>query len=129
MGVQTRVLMMVGIVICLASGVSAIQGSATYYDPPYYPSACFPNQQNGDSNVAGASNVLWNNRAACGRRYRVRCTGANNLFPRPCTGATVDVKIVDYCSKCNGTINLSRDAFSKIADLKAGNIRIEYNQI
>ncbi|CAK9176825.1 unnamed protein product [Ilex paraguariensis] len=119
---------MVGIVICLASVVCAIQGTATYYNPPYYPLACIPNQRNGDFKVARASDGLWNNRTACGRRNRVRCTAANNLFPRPYIGATVDVTIVDYCSKCNGTINLSRDAFSIIANLEAGNIWIEYNQ-
>ncbi|CAK9176824.1 unnamed protein product [Ilex paraguariensis] len=91
-------------------------------------SACFPTQRIGGLDVAGASDVLWNNRAACGRRYRVRCIGATNLAPRPCKITTVDVTIIDYCLRCNGTVNLSRDAFSKIANLDAGNIRIKYNQ-
>ncbi|KAG5048424.1 hypothetical protein JHK85_009527 [Glycine max] len=32
---------------------------------------------------------LWDNGAACGRRYRIRCVSGNN---RPCKGGSIDVK-------------------------------------
>jgi expansin (peptidoglycan-binding protein) len=41
----------------------------------------------------------------------------------------VVVKIVDYCPPgCQGTIDLSKEAFSMIANPDAGKIKIEYNQ-
>lgn len=80
--------------------------------------------------IAAASDVIWNNRAACGRRYRVRCLGPTNQgVPQPCRGNGVEVQIVDYCpAGCRGTIDLSQEAFSQIADPNAGKIRIEYTQ-
>ncbi|GMN62801.1 hypothetical protein TIFTF001_031887 [Ficus carica] len=79
--------------ICLSSVAQAAPGTATYYMPPYVPSACFGCQNNGVM-VAAAS--IWNNRAACGRSYRVTCIGSMYQGARPCTGKSV-VKIVDYC--------------------------------
>ncbi|KAG0471852.1 hypothetical protein HPP92_016398 [Vanilla planifolia] len=81
--------------------------------------------------IAAASDAIWDNRAACGRRYRVTCIGATNQVPYPCNGNSVDVTIVDYCPPpgCRATIDLSQEAFSAIANLDAGNIRISYNQI
>ncbi|KAA8535461.1 hypothetical protein F0562_030464 [Nyssa sinensis] len=38
------------------------------------------------------------------------------------------LKSLTYCGRCNGTINLSRDAFSQIADPNAGIVKIKYNQ-
>ncbi|KAK9275309.1 hypothetical protein L1049_022571 [Liquidambar formosana] len=128
MGMQMRVLMMVGMLTCLISVVYAAQGTATYYTPPYVPSSCYGYQNNGVM-IAAASDAIWNNRAACGRMYRVRCTGATNLgVPQPCRGQSIVVKIVDYCPPgCRGTIDLSQEAFSMIADPNAGKINIEYN--
>ena len=38
-------------------------------------------------------------------------------------------KIVDYCQPgCEGTIDLSKQAFSAIAYLSAGRVKIEYTQ-
>lgn len=86
--------------------------------------------QNDGVMIAAASDAIWNNRAACGRRYRVRCIGATNQgVPQPCRGQSVDVKIVDYCPPgCAGTIDLSQEAFAVIANPDAGKIRIEYTQ-
>ncbi|KAF8392957.1 hypothetical protein HHK36_021197 [Tetracentron sinense] len=130
MGSEMRVLMIVGMVISLVSVASAISGTATYYTAPYVPSSCYGYQNNGVM-IAAASDTIWNNRAACGRMYRVRCTGPTNQgVPQPCTGATVTVKVVDYCPSpgCQGTIDLSQEAFSVIANTNAGKIKIEYNQ-
>lgn len=80
--------------------------------------------------IAAASDVLWNNGAVCGRKYRVTCIGAAYPGVQPCkAGTSVVVKVVDYCPKgCRGTIDLSKEAFSAIADPNAGVIRIRYTR-
>ncbi|KAL7237542.1 hypothetical protein ACSBR2_003778 [Camellia fascicularis] len=122
------VMMMVGIVICLATVAHAAQGTATYYGPPYKPSACYGNQGKGVM-IAAASDAI-GGKAACGRKYNVTCTGpTNQVVPCPCTGKSVVVTIVDYCPPgCHGTIELSQDAFTIIADRNAGKVNIEYTQ-
>ncbi|PIA46115.1 hypothetical protein AQUCO_01600409v1 [Aquilegia coerulea] len=124
------VLMVISLVVGLVSVVSAATGTATYYTPPYVPSSCNGYQNDGVM-IAAASDVIWNNRAACGRMYRVRCIGATNQgVPQPCRGNGVTVKIVDYCPPgCAGTIDLSQEAFAIIANPDAGKIMIEYNQV
>ncbi|CAL5341158.1 unnamed protein product [Camellia sinensis] len=125
------VMMMLGIVICLATVAHAAQGTATYYGPPYTrmkPSACYGNQDNGVM-IAAASDAI-GGKAACGRKYKVTCTGPTNQgVPRPCTGKSVVVTIVDYCPPgCQGTIDLSQAAFAMIADRKAGKVNIKYTR-
>ncbi|KAF4368126.1 hypothetical protein G4B88_001030 [Cannabis sativa] len=80
--------------------------------------------------IAAASDVIWNNREACGKQYRIECTGpTNDGVTQPCTGQSVVVKIVDYCpSGCAATIDLSQEAFSVIANTDAGKIQITYTQ-
>ncbi|KAK9130706.1 hypothetical protein Sjap_011193 [Stephania japonica] len=67
-------------------------GTAASYNPPYTPTRCGGNDQNqfpeGDMFVA-VSNGLWDNGAACGRRYRIRCIGG---FRRPCKGGSDTVE-------------------------------------
>ncbi|KAK4404475.1 EG45-like domain containing protein [Sesamum angolense] len=72
--------------------------------------------------MIAASDAIWDNKAACGRSYKVTCTGATNKgVPHPCTGQSVVVRIVDYCPPgCRGTIDLSQEAFSIIANPEAG---------
>lgn len=77
--------------------------------------------------VAGVSPTLWGNKAACGKTYKVTCIGSGNADPHPCIpGASVVVKVVDYCPGCPGPINLSKDAFAVIANLAAGKIVVSY---
>ena len=92
-------------------------------------SSCYGNQNDGVM-IAAASDAIWGNRAACGRMYRVRCTGATNQgVPQPCKSTSVVVKIVDYCPPgCQGTIDLSQETFSAIANTDAGKIKIECTQ-
>lgn len=80
--------------------------------------------------IAAASDAIWNNRAACDRKYKVMCTGATNQGdPHPCTGKSVVVKIVDYCpAGCRGTIDLSQEAFAIIANPDAGKVKIQFHQ-
>ncbi|KAJ8749423.1 hypothetical protein K2173_025467 [Erythroxylum novogranatense] len=125
-----KVILIIGIVaVCFASVTRADQGTATFYTPPYVPSSCYGNQDKGVL-IAAASDAIWDNRRACGRRYSVRCIGGTNNTPNPCKSGSVVVTIVDYCPPgCRGTIDLSQEAFSQIANPDAGNVRIEYNQV
>ncbi|KAH9760719.1 expansin-like EG45 domain-containing protein [Citrus sinensis] len=111
------------------SFVFADIGTATAYHPPYLPTRCNGNRQDqfppGNLFVA-VGEGLWDNGAACGRRYRMRCISGNN---KPCKGSTIDVKVVDFCRKspCPSTIVLSNDAFQAISRVDA-KINVEYVQ-
>ncbi|XP_068342604.1 EG45-like domain containing protein [Pyrus communis] len=133
MGMEMRVFIVVAVVamfIRLPSAAYADEGTATYYTPPYVPSSCNGYQNDGVM-IAAASDAIWGNRAACGRRYSVTCIGATNQgVPQPCKGNSVVVKIVDYCPPgCQGTIDLSQEAFAAIANPDAGKIKIRYTQV
>ncbi|KAG1330804.1 putative EG45-like domain containing protein 1 [Cocos nucifera] len=80
--------------------------------------------------IAAASDAIYANGAACGRRYSVRCTGATNPVPHPCTGSGgVVVTIVDHCAGCQATLDLSYQVFAAIANPIAGKIKIDYTQV
>ncbi|XP_020547768.1 EG45-like domain containing protein [Sesamum indicum] len=130
MGVVAIVVVGIGAIMSFASVAYAHKGTATYYTPPYVPSACDGYKDDGVM-IAAASDAIWDNKAACGRKYKIRCTGATNQgVPHPCTGQSVVVRIVDYCpSGCSGTIDLSQEAFSVIADLDAGKVNIKFHQV
>ncbi|ESR63439.1 hypothetical protein CICLE_v10010585mg, partial [Citrus x clementina] len=92
-------------------------GTATYYTPPYIPSACYGFADQGVM-IAAASEAIWNGGGACGQGT-----------PNPCQGSSsVVVKIVDLCpaGSCRGTIDLSQEAFASIADTACGVINISY---
>ncbi|KAK3014273.1 hypothetical protein RJ639_008973 [Escallonia herrerae] len=94
---------------------------------PLPASACYGNQDQGVI-IAAVGESMWNNRAACGRRYTIRCTGPTNQgIPQPCTGSSVTVSVVDRCAGCGANqFDLSQQAFSRIANTDAGRIRIDY---
>ncbi|MFS7917903.1 putative rlpA-like protein, double-psi beta-barrel [Helianthus anomalus] len=81
--------------------------------------------------IVALNGGLFGNKGACGRRYRVRCTGGTNAgVPHPCTGKSIVVTAVDLCPGCaDNQIDLSQEAFSMIANPDAGRINIEYDQI
>ncbi|KAL1548894.1 EG45-like domain containing protein [Salvia divinorum] len=112
----------------IISMASAISGTATYYSP-LVPSSCYGYENKGTM-VAAANRALFNNRAACGQRYTIRCTGATNQgVPQPCRNGPITVTIVDLCPGCaTNQIDLSAQAFDIIADPNAGKIRIEYSR-
>ncbi|XP_073015927.1 EG45-like domain containing protein [Primulina eburnea] len=124
-----RVLAMVMVAMSLFSFLYFDQGTATYYTPPYPRHACHGYQNDGVM-IAAASDAIYGNKAACGRRYSVTCTGATNKeVPHPCTGQSVVVTIVDYCPPgCRGTIDLSREAFSVIANPDAGKVYVDFHE-
>ncbi|KAL8488754.1 hypothetical protein ACS0TY_024883 [Phlomoides rotata] len=77
--------------------------------------------------LATVNPSLFNNKAACGTFYKVRCTGSTST-PRACRNGEVRVKIVVLCPGCGpNQFDLSREAFSVIANPDAGRILIDYN--
>ncbi|KAI7738039.1 hypothetical protein M8C21_010501 [Ambrosia artemisiifolia] len=130
MGLMIKAFFIVAMVACLTSVAHAIAGQATFYNPPYFPSACFIAE--GSGNMFIAANIgLYASGAACGTRYQVTCTsGTTEDVPQPCTGNSVVATVADLCPGCaDNEIDLSRDAFAVIANLDAGRINIEYNRI
>lgn len=92
-------------------------------------SACFGMKKEGVM-IAAASSKVWRGGAACGTKLRVKCRGGTNEGPHPCRGRrSVSVRIVDFCPDCHGiSLDLSKQAFSKIANPDAGEIKIEFHQ-
>ncbi|KAH1073033.1 hypothetical protein J1N35_025361 [Gossypium stocksii] len=119
-------LFFVGMVACLISFATATPGIATFYTK-YVPSACFGNQDQGKM-IAAAGDALWDNGTVCGKMFNVTCRGPRNPVPHPCTGKSVTVKIADHCPGCPSTIDLSREAFTIIANPVAGIINVDYKQ-
>ncbi|XP_047333374.1 EG45-like domain containing protein [Impatiens glandulifera] len=113
---------------CLIPTASAIAGRASFYTV-YTPSSCYGFEDQGTL-IAAANPSLFNNKAACGRMYRITCTGPTNQgVPQPCRGS-VTVKIVDLCPGCAADqFDLSQEAFSAIADPNAGVVTIDYVQV
>ncbi|XP_042423802.1 EG45-like domain containing protein [Zingiber officinale] len=119
------------VMVALVSSVAAVPGIATFYTPPYTPSSCFGFEDRGVI-IAAAGGGIWDNRAACGRRYRVSCTGGTNDVPNPCRSGSVTVTIVDFCPGCASrgvTMDLSQEVFARIANPDAGRIRIDYTRV
>ncbi|CAI0394097.1 unnamed protein product [Linum tenue] len=124
MGVMIKSLALATVLLVVAfvpSPASAIAGTATFYTT-YVP--CYGLEDQGVM-IAAVSDPLWNNGAACGRMYNVRCTD-----PRNCKAGSVTVRVVDRCPSpgCQVTLDLSQEAFTQIADPDVGRINIEYNQ-
>ncbi|XP_031487544.1 putative EG45-like domain containing protein 1 isoform X3 [Nymphaea colorata] len=81
---------------------------------------------------AAASERIWDNGAACGRTYQVRCL-SGEAPPNPCnSGENVKVTVVDQAppvstpSSSGTTLVLTVDAFFAIADSSASLINIEF---
>ncbi|KAK6945046.1 hypothetical protein RJ641_026148 [Dillenia turbinata] len=107
-------------------------GTATQYDPPYLPTECYGNdgsQFPPNNFFAAAGDGIWDNGAACGRQYLVRCISAATRDA--CVqDTTIQVKIVDYDSTAIGsTMILSGSAFSAITTSSADpSVNIEFQQ-
>ncbi|KAL6520701.1 EG45-like domain containing protein [Orobanche minor] len=69
-------------------------------------------------------------RHAMDTRNKVRCTGGTNQgIPQPCRNVEIIVKVVDLCPGCRpNQLDLSQQAFSKIANPDAGRIRMEFSR-
>ncbi|KAI3827578.1 hypothetical protein L1987_01655 [Smallanthus sonchifolius] len=130
MDVVTKALILITMVACLTSVGHAISGQAIIYSPPYSPSRCFGKKDEGVM-IARAHGSLFAYGRACGWRYRVRCiSGTNKAIRDACTGNTVDVTIIDRCETCAANeLQLSQEAFAKIARPALGRVNVEYAQI
>lgn len=110
------------------SSAHADVGTAGVYDTPYIPTECYGSNASefpsGNLFVA-AGEGIWDNGAACGRQYKVRCISAEiSGVCKP--GESIRVKIVDYCATavtadCNTTMALSRTAFEALTNRERPN--------
>ncbi|KAG8636323.1 hypothetical protein MANES_16G120700v8 [Manihot esculenta] len=106
-------------------------GTAKSYDPPYLPTKCNGYDQDQfpeGGYFAAASDGLWDNGAACGRKYRMRCISGPR---RACNGGSIVVQVVDFCrdSPCSATLMLSNKAFDAVSRIPTAKINVEYIQI
>ncbi|CAI0389657.1 unnamed protein product [Linum tenue] len=128
--------------VCLAD-----IGTAAWYPPPYSRELLFPDaatacygsdaSQFPSSYLFGAAGEgIWDNGAACGRQYKLRCLSA--VAAGSCQpDQTIQVKIVDYArslvspgSASGTTIVLSQKAFATVANWTASqSINIEIQQV
>ncbi|XP_052199412.1 EG45-like domain containing protein [Diospyros lotus] len=129
---NTRAVAVAAAWLCFAVLLAAGDiGTATSYAPPYLPTRCkgYDPQQFPEGGLfAAASPGVWDNGAACGRRYQMRCISGRN---KPCRGDSIVVQVVDLCrsSPCPATLVLSNQAFGFISRFTNAKINVEYAQI
>src|SRR5262249_17788687 len=103
-------------VACIGALLSAT-GDATYYDADGAGSCSF--DRSSDRMVAALSRPDWGHGRWCGACLAV--TG-----PR----GEVIVRVVDQCPGCkHGDLDLSREAFARIAPLSAGRTKIAWREV
>ena len=91
------------------------RGEATYYDPNRMGNCGYPVDEQGWA-VAAINSAEYAGSAACGACARVR-------GPK----GELTVRIIDRCPGCKvGDLDLSRPAFSAIADLRAGRVPLTW---
>ncbi|EXB96785.1 hypothetical protein L484_001893 [Morus notabilis] len=80
-----------------------------------------------DGYFVAVSEGLWDNGAACGRKYQMRCISGPR---RPCKGGTIVVQVVDFCKTypCPTTLVLSNKAFNAISRSPNARINVEFAQ-
>ncbi|CAK7334818.1 unnamed protein product [Dovyalis caffra] len=103
-------------------------GTAAQYSPPYLPTSCYSesaSQFPSNNLFAAAGDGIWDNGAACGRQYMVRCISAA-VADSCIADQVIQVKIVDSAlalrsppSASGTTIVLSETAFGTIANNSA----------
>nr|GFD13639.1 hypothetical protein [Tanacetum cinerariifolium] len=105
-------------------------GTSARYGPTFLPCYGYDASQLPSSNFfAAAGNGVWDNGAACGRQYWVKCAGGT------CVGQVIQVKIVGYVvtsvsqqSHEGSTMVLSHSAFRAIANSTADSVRKEFQR-
>ncbi|RDI76995.1 hypothetical protein Vi05172_g13030 [Venturia inaequalis] len=73
-------------------------GPVTTYRPPYLPTKCYGSNQGqfpADNLFGAVGPGLWDNGAACGRKYRVRCWNPMSGSGSCKYGAVITIKIVE----------------------------------
>ncbi len=92
------------------------QGVATFYGADGG-GACLYDHPSGDLMVAAMNHTDYETSRACGARVQVRSA----------SGTTISVRIVDECPECAvGQLDLSREAFARLADPTLGRIPITW---
>ncbi|KAM0932589.1 putative rlpA-like protein, double-psi beta-barrel [Dioscorea sansibarensis] len=128
-------LLLLLVLLLLPCSTLADVGTAASYGPPYNPTACYngdPGQFPADSLFAAVGEGIWDNGAACGREYIVRCL--SSATAGACLGdTTVRVLVLDRGTLLHSspsandtTIVLSKPAFRKIATLSAPVVNVEF---
>ncbi|XP_073114911.1 EG45-like domain containing protein [Elaeis guineensis] len=113
-------------------------GTASFYGPPYLPTACYGSEEGqfpADNLFAAAGQGIWDNGASCGREYLVRCL--SSATPDACAqGRTIHVVILDEAAALNSmpstngtTMVLSTTAFRMITQHSVDVINIEFTQV
>ncbi|XP_008809456.1 EG45-like domain containing protein [Phoenix dactylifera] len=113
-------------------------GTASFYGPPYLPTACHGSDEGqfpADNLFAAAGQGIWDNGASCGREYLVRCL--SSATPDACAGGrTIQVAILDQAAALNSmpsrngtTMVLSTTAFRMITQQSVDVINIEFTQV
>lgn len=119
---------------------SADLGTGAYYGPPYLPTACVgndPNQFPAGNLFAAAGAGIWDNGAACGRQYLVRCLQGSTQGTVCTSSDTIQITIVDQAtnlvsppSKKGATMTFSIAAYGRIANPSTSSeINIEYREV
>ncbi|XP_074278890.1 EG45-like domain containing protein [Silene latifolia] len=111
--------------------VLADVGTAALYRPPYLPTRCsgYSEEQLPENGFfASVGEGLWNDGAACGRQYQVRCISGPH---RPCKNGNIVATVVDFCrnTPCPATLVFNDKAFSAISKSPKAVINIEFAQI
>ncbi|XP_030446110.2 EG45-like domain containing protein [Syzygium oleosum] len=139
-------ILLASVATATAAGAGVHAGTASYYGSPYLPTVCNgddPSQLPSNGMFAAAGDELWDNGAACGREYTVRCVSLSRSIPGNCTDDDpIRVKIIDWArssksaaaasaSKQAGeeggaALVLSERAFKSIAKPFADSIGVEY---
>uniref|UniRef100_A0A2P2ISX3 EG45-like domain containing protein n=2 Tax=Rhizophora mucronata TaxID=61149 RepID=A0A2P2ISX3_RHIMU len=111
-------------------------GTAAKYSPPYLPTVCYGDDSTKfpqNNLFAAAGDGIWDNGAACGRQYLVRCITSVEGSCMP--DKAILVKVVDLAlnlsqpSAGGSTIVLSLTAFEAITNSTSGSVNIEFQQL
>ncbi|KNA13108.1 hypothetical protein SOVF_119760, partial [Spinacia oleracea] len=104
-------------------------GAAAEYSSPYLPTSCYSSDAAefpSNNLFAAAGDGIWDNGAACGRQYLVKCISAPE--PASCENPeTIQLKIVDYANSAVShplltpatTMLLSNTAYAMLLNLSS----------
>ncbi|PKU75259.1 EG45-like domain containing protein [Dendrobium catenatum] len=109
--------------LCSLSLVFAVETEATYGYLSHTQSECFGSKDKGTL-IAAVGHSIWNNKAICGHKLKVRCINGGDS--QSCKSSSVTVEVVDLCKGCDDSIVLSEEAFDIIASIDVGRVKVEY---
>nr|QDH43456.1 plant natriuretic peptide-like 1 [Venturia pyrina] len=105
-------------------------GPAAVYKPPYRPNKCYGWSEDAFPSTkmfAAAGQTIWDNGAACGRWYQIRCMSPG--IGSRCTGKTITVRIVEGKPGFRSPVfSLSQTAGAELYT-GTGRVQVEYHQV